>query len=52
MTARKLSKGQDPMILPTSTTNLVGPGTYFQKVGRSHSTSSLSRIPYDSTIKK
>jgi hypothetical protein len=51
MTSRKSSKGKDPILLPTSTTALVGPGTYFQKV-RSNSTSSLSRIPYDSNIKK
>lgn len=33
------------------TTNLVGPSSYFQKGGKSHSTSSLSRVPYDSKIR-
>lgn len=35
---------------PTSTTILVGPGTYFQKV-RSQSTGDLLRVPVTSTIK-
>ncbi len=52
MTSRKISKGQDPIVPPTSTTTLVGPGSYFQKVKRSNSTSSISRIPYDSKISK
>jgi hypothetical protein len=52
MVSRKASKGKDPLLLPTSTTTLVGPGSYFQKTSRSHSTSSLSRVPYDSTKKK
>lgn len=50
MTSRKAPKGQDPIIPQTATTTLVGPGSYFQKVKKSHSTSSLSRVPYDSTI--
>lgn len=50
MTSRKAPKGQDPIIPQTSTTTLVGPGSYFQKVKRSNSTSSLSRVPYDSKI--
>lgn len=50
MTSRKFSKGKDPIVPPTSTTTLVGPGSYFQKVKKSHSTSSLSRVPYDSKI--
>lgn len=33
------------------TTNLVSPATYFQRGGKSHSTSSLSRVPYDSKLK-
>lgn len=52
MTSRKSVKGQDPLVPTCSTTTLVGPGSYFQKVKKSHSTSSLSRIPYDSKIKK
>jgi hypothetical protein len=52
MTSRKVVKGQDPIVPPTSTTTLVGPGSYFQKVKRSNSTSSISRIPYDSKINK
>lgn len=52
MTSRKVPKGQDPMIPSTATTTLVGPGAYFQKVKRSNSTSSISRIPYDSKISK
>ena len=50
MTSRKITKDQDPMAPKGSTTTLVGPGSYFQKVKKSHSTSSLSRVPYDSTI--
>lgn len=52
MTSRKMQKDQDPMAPRGSTTTLVGPGAYFQKVKKSHSTSSLSRIPYDSKIPK
>jgi hypothetical protein len=52
MSSRKAAKGQDPLVPPTSTTPLVGPGAYFQKVNRSNSTSSISRIPYDSKISK
>lgn len=49
--SRRTLKGQDPIIPPTSTTNLVGPSTYFQK-GRSQSTGDLNRIPLHSQIKK
>ena len=49
--ARRSLKGQDPLVPPTSTTNLVGPSTYFQKV-RSQSTGDLHRVPLDSNIKK
>ncbi len=42
---------QDPLVPPTSTTNLVGPGTYFQKV-KSQSTGDLNRVPLHSQIKK
>lgn len=49
--SRRTLKGQDPIIPPTSTTHLVGPGTYFQK-GRSQSTGDLNRIPLHSQIKK
>ena len=49
--ARRSLKGQDPLVPPTSTTNLVGPSTYFQKV-RSQSTGDLHRVPLDSKIKK
>jgi hypothetical protein len=52
MASKKAPKGQDPIIPPTATTTLVGPGSYFQKVKRSNSTSSISRIPYDSKISK
>lgn len=48
---RRSLKGQDPLVPPTSTTNLVGPSTYFQK-GRSQSTGDLHRVPLDSRIKK
>jgi len=50
--SKKAPKGQDPIMAPTSTTTLVGPGSYFQKVKRSNSTSCLSRVPYDSKISK
>ena len=50
--------GQIPLLLVVfevlsivGTNNLIGPGTYFQRGGKSHSTSSLSRVPYDSKIK-
>ena len=49
--SRRTLKNQDPIIPPTSTTNLVGPSTYFQK-GRSQSTGDLNRIPLHSQIKK
>lgn len=52
MASRNAVKGHDPLVPSGSTTTLVGPGAYFQKVKKSHSTSSLSRIPYDSKIKK
>jgi len=58
MRARTVFPGKDPLT-PASTlihkivgtTNLVGPSTYFQRGGKSHSTSSLSRVPYDSKLK-
>lgn len=56
--ARRAEKGKDPLNPPSKyllivvgTTNLVGPSSYFQKGGKSHSTSSLSRVPYDSKLK-
>ncbi len=52
MVSRNAVKGHDPLVPSGSTTTLVGPGAYFQKVKKSHSTSTLSRIPYDSKIKK
>lgn len=39
------------MVPTSSTTNLVGPGTYFKK-GKSQSTGDLHRVPLDSKIKK
>jgi hypothetical protein len=39
------------LFIKVGTTNLVGPPTYFQRGGKSHSTSSLSRVPYDSKLK-
>lgn len=48
---RRSLKGQDPLVPTSSTTNLVGPGTYFKK-GRSQSTGDLHRVPLDSKIKK
>jgi len=49
--SRRSIKGQDPLVPTTSTTNLVGPNTYFQK-GRSQSTGELNRIPLDSKLKR
>lgn len=51
MGTRRSIKGQDPLVPTTSTTNLVGPGSYFKK-GKSQSTGDLNRIPLDSRLKK
>ena len=58
MRTRTVFPGKDPLtpackyqLNLVGTTNLVGPNTYFQRGGKSHSTSSLSRVPYDSKLK-
>lgn len=49
--AKRTVQGQDPIVPPVSTTNLVGPSSYFQK-GKKSQSMGILRIPTNSSIKK